>query len=171
MLYNRWAHEQYVTGLDAEAVLAATWKAGRAVDQYEAATDHLSSRGVTLEPVEYELQGETLTFMAELTDPVARLTAGFIVAPKLRISKDKQATLITTGNADPQTASLLRETIVPPEEDVIQRGKGLLGRYLDDDPSALKTIEETARKFLDVAWNTQERAMDETGEVDPKTIC
>lgn len=171
VLYSNWADQQHVTGLDAEVALAAAWKAGRSVGQYEAATDHLRSRGVDPEPVEYDLHGETLQFMADLTDPVARLTAGFVVAPKLRVVKDKQATLVATGNADPQTASLYRDAIVPPEEDAIERGKQLLSRYLEADGSAVKTVEETADAFLDVAWKSQEQAMDETGEVDPKTIC
>jgi len=171
VLYSNWADQQHGTGLDADVALAAAWKAGRSVDQYEAATDHLRSRGVNPEPVEYELHGETLQFMADLTDPVAQLTAGFVVAPKLRVVKDKQATLVATGNADPQTASLYRDTIVPPEEDAIERGKQLLSRYFDDDASAVKTVKETADAFLDVAWKSQEQAMDETGEVDPKTIC
>lgn len=171
VLYSNWADQQHVTGLDADVALAAAWKAGRSVDQYEAATDHLRSRGVDPEPVEYELHGETLQFMADLTDPVARLTVGFVVAPKLRVVKDKQATLVATGNADPQTASLYRDTIVPPEEDAIERGKQLLSRHFDADTSAVKTVEETADAFLDVAWKSQEQAMDETGEVDPKTIC
>lgn len=109
--------------------------------------------------------------MVDLTDPVARLTGGFVVAPKLRVVKDSQATLVATGNADPQTASLYRDTIVPPEEDAIERGKQLLSRYFDVDASVVKTVEETADAFLDVAWKSQEQAMDETGEVDPKTIC
>lgn len=171
VLYSSWADRQSVTGLDAEAALAAAWKAGRSVDQYETATDRLTSRGVPIEPAEYELHGETLTFMADLTDTVARLTAGFIVAPKLRIVKDKQATLIATFNADARTASLYRERIVPPEEDAVRRGKRLLGRYLDADLSVLKTVEETAIDYLDVARKSQEKAMDATGEVDPKTIC
>jgi hypothetical protein len=171
VLYSNWADQQHLKGLDADVALAAAWKAGRSVDQYEAATDHLRSHGVEPEPVEYELHGETLQFMADLTDPVARLTAGFVVAPKLRVVKDKQATLVATGNADPQTASLYRGTIVPPEEDAIERGKQLLSRYFDVDASAVTTVEETADAFLDVAWKSQEQAMDETGEVDPKTIC
>lgn len=93
------------------------------------------------------------------------------MAPKLRIVKDKQATLVATGSADPQTASLYRETIVPPEEKAIERGQRLLETYLDDDPSAVQTVEVTAEEFLDVAWESQERAMDETDEIDPKTIC
>ncbi|WP_338737787.1 hypothetical protein [Haloplanus salilacus] len=172
VLYGDWADRQRVTGMDAEVALAAAWKAGRSVEQYEAVTDHLSSRGVDPEPVEYALHGETLQFMADLTDPVARVTAGFVVAPKLRAVKDKQATLVATGNADPQTASLYRDTIVPPEEEAIERGKRLLSRYLDDDDtSAVKTVEETADAFLEVTWKSQERAMDETGDIDPKTIC
>lgn len=171
VLYSNWADQQHVTELDADVALAAAWKAGRSVDQYEAATDHLKSRGVDPEPVEYELHGGTLQFMADLTDPVARLTAGFVVAPKLRVVKDKQATLVATGNADPQTASLYRDTIVPPEEDAIERGKQLLARYFEADASAVRTVEETADAFLDVAWKSQEQAMDETGEIDPKTIC
>jgi hypothetical protein len=109
--------------------------------------------------------------MADLTDPVARLTAGFVVAPELRVVKDRPATLVATGNADPQTASLYRDTIIPPEEDAIERGEQLLSGYLQADTSAVKTLEETADEFLDVAWKSQEQAMDETGEVDPKTIC
>lgn len=171
VLYSRWAGQQGVTGLDAEVALAAAWKAGRSVEQCEAATDHLSSRGGEPEPVEYELHGETLQFMAELTDPVARLTAGFVVAPKLRVVKDKQATLVATGNADPQTASLYRENIVPPEADAVERGKRLLVRYVETAPSAMETIENTADRFLDITRESQERAMDETGEIDPKTIC
>jgi len=171
VLYSNWADQHHVTGRDAEVALAAAWKAGRSVDQYEAATGHLRSRGVEPEPVEYELHGETLQFMADLTDPVARLTAGFVVAPKLRVVKDRQATLVATGNADPQTASLYRDTIVPPEEDAIERGKQLLSRYFETDGSAVKTVEEIVEAFLDVAWTSQEQAMDETGEVDPKTIC
>jgi len=171
VLYSNWADQQHVKGLDADVALAAAWKAGRSVDQYEAATDHLRSRGVDPEPVEYELHGETLQFMADLTAPVARLTAGFVVAPKLRVVKDKQATLVATGNADPQTASLYRDTIVPPEEDAIERGKQLLSRYFEADASAVQTVEETADAFLDVAWQSQEQAMDETGEVNLKTIC
>lgn len=171
VLYSRWAGQQGVTDLDAEVALAAAWKAGRSVEQYEAATDHLSSRGVEPEPVEYELHGETLQFMAELTDPVARLTAGFVVAPKLRVVKDKQATLVATGNANPQTASLYRENIVPPEADAVERGTRLLARYVEIAPSAMETIENTADRFLDVTWESQEQAMDETGEIDPKTIC
>lgn len=171
MLYSNWADQQHITGLDADVALASAWKAGRSVDQYEAVTDHLVSRGVDPEPVEYELHGETLRFLANLTDPVARLTAGFVVAPKLRVVKDKQATLVATGNADPQTAKLYRETIVTPEEDAIERGKQLLSRYFDTDTSAVKTIDETANAFLNVARKSQKQAMDETGDVDPKTIC
>jgi len=171
VLYSEWADQRDVTGLDAEVALAAARKAGRSVDQYEAATEHLSSHGIEPDPVEYELHGETLQYMAELADPVARLTAGFVVAPKLRIVKDKQATLVATGSADPQTASLYRDTIVPPEEAAVERGKRLLSRYLDDDPSAIGTVDSVAVEFLDVAWDSQERAMNETGEVDPKTIC
>lgn len=172
VLYSRWAAHDGVTGLDAEVALEAAWKAGQSVDQYEAATDHLSNnRGIDPEPVEYELHGDTLQFMADLSNPVARLTAGFVVAPKLRVLKDKQATLVATGSADPQTASLYREEIVPPEEDAIARGKDLLGRYLDSGPVAMETIETTAQEFLDVARKSQEQAMDETGAVDPKTIC
>lgn len=171
VLYSKWADQHDVTGLDAEVALAAAWKAGRSVDQYEAATDHLSSHGIEPDPVEYELHGETLQYMADLTDPVARLTAGFLVAPKLRVVKDKQATLVATGSADPQTASLYRDTIVPPEEAAIERGTRLLTRYLDDDPSVIETIDSVAAEFLNVAWESQEQAMDETGEVDPKTIC
>lgn len=171
VLYSDWADQQDVTGLDADATLAAAWKAGRSVDQYEAATDRLVSRGVDPDPIEYELHGETLQFMADLTDPVARLTAGFVVAPKLRVVKDKQATLVATGNADPRTANLYRETIIPPEEDAIERGKQLLSRYFDADTSAVETVEETADAFLDIARKSQKQAMDETGDVDPKTIC
>jgi hypothetical protein len=171
VLYSNWADQQHLKGLDADVALAAAWKAGRSVDQYEAATDHLRSRGIDPEPAEYELHGETLQFMADLTDPVARLTAGFVVAPKLRVVKDKQATLVATGNADPQTASLYRDTIVPPEEDAIERGRQLLSRYFEADASAVTTVKETADAFLNIAWKAQEQAMDETGEVDPKTIC
>lgn len=170
-LYSGWAKQQSGNVLDSEVALAAARKAGQSVDQYETVTDHLSDRGVTVEPLELELQGETLTFLAELTDPVTKLTAGFVVAPKLRVVKDKQATLIATRNADPQTARLYRERIMPPEEDAIQRGKRLLGRYLDDDPSALTTVNETAREFLDVSWAAQDQAMDVTDNVDPETIC
>jgi hypothetical protein len=171
VLYSNWADRQHVKGLEADVALASAWKAGRSVDQYEAATDHLVSRGVDPEPIEYELHGETLQFMISLTDPVARLTAGFVVAPKLRVVKDKQATLVATGSADPQTANLYRETIIPPEEDAIERGKQLLSRYFDTDASAVKTVDETADAFLDVARKSQKQAMDETGDVDPKTIC
>ncbi|MEF8979582.1 MAG: hypothetical protein V5A39_12045, partial [Haloarculaceae archaeon] len=171
VLYSGWADQHEVAGLEAEVALAAAWKAGRSGDQYEAATDQLSSHGVELEPIEYELHGETLRYMADLNDPVAKLTAGFVVAPKLRVVKDKQATLVATGSADPQTASLYRDTIVPPEEAAIDRGKRLLMRYLDDDPTVIETVEATAEDFLEVAWESQKQAMDETGEVDPKTIC
>ncbi len=171
VLYSGWADYRELSGFDAEVAMAAAWKAGRSVDQYEAATDQLSSHGVEPEPVEYELHGETLRYLAGLDDPVARLTAGFVVAPKLRVVKDKQATLVATGSADPQTASLYRDTIVPPEQAAIERGRQLLTRHLDDDPSAIETVEVTAEDFLDVAWESQKQAMDETGEVDPKTIC
>lgn len=171
VLYSQWAAKEDLTGLSADVALAASWKAGRSVDQYEAATDHLSNQGIDPEPVEYELHGDTLQFMADLTDPVARLTAGFVVAPKLRAVKDKQATLVATGSADPQTASLYRDTIIPPEAAAIDRGTRLLTQYLDTDPSALEVIEATAHEFLDIARTSQEQAMDETGEVDPKTIC
>lgn len=171
VLYGGWADGTGATGLDAEVALAAAWKAGRSTGQYEAATDHLDGRGATLEPVAYDLHGDTLTFMAALDSPVARLTAGFVVAPKLRVVKDRQATLVATGNADPQTASLFRDAVVPPEEEAIERGTRLLERYLADDPAAVETVEATARDFLDVARESQERAMNETGEVDPKTIC
>jgi hypothetical protein len=109
--------------------------------------------------------------MDDLSDPVARVTAGFVVAPKLRVVKDKQATLVATGSADPQTASLYRETIVPPEEEAIRRGIRLLEQYLNDNSAVVTTVEETAREFLDISWESQEQAMDETGEIDPKTIC
>ncbi|MEF8888025.1 MAG: hypothetical protein V5A30_09475 [Haloarculaceae archaeon] len=171
VLYSDWANHGAVEGLDADVALAAAWKAGRSVDQYEAATARLSGRGVEPDPVEYEIHGDTLQFMADLADPVARLTAGFVVAPKLRVVKDKQATLVATGNADPQTASLYRERVVPPEEDAIERGMQLLSRYVEAAPSAVETAEETADAFLDVAWTAQEQAMDETGDVDPKTVC
>jgi hypothetical protein len=171
VLYSSWSDQREITGFDAEVAMAAAWKAGRSVDQYEAATDRLSSHGVDLEPVEYELHGETLQFMADLEDPVAQLIAGFVVAPKLRVVKDKQATLVATGSADPQTASLYRDTIVPPEEAAIERGRQLLTRILGDEPSAIETVEATADDFLDIAWESQKQAMDETGEVDPKTIC
>jgi hypothetical protein len=172
VLYSRWAVQDGLAGLEADVALAAAWKAGRSVDQYETATDHLTNnRGIDPEPVEYELHGDTLQFMADLSNPVARLTAGFVVAPKLRVVKDKQATLVATGSADPQTASLYREEIVPPEEDAIARGKDLLGRYLDSEPAALETIETTAQGFLEVSRISQEQAMNETGEVDPKTVC
>lgn len=171
VVYAGWADQQPLSGLDAEAALAAASKSGASVSQYEAATDHLGDRGVDLEPIEYEVHGDTLQFMADLADPVARLTAGFVVAPKLRVVKDKQATLVATGSADPQTASLFREEIVPPEERAIERGRDLLERYLDDDPACVATVEATARDFIDVSRRSQERAMNETGEVDPKTIC
>lgn len=171
VLYSRWGAQEGGTGVTAEVALASAWKAGRSVEQYEAATDHLSGHGVEPEPVEYELHGDTLQFMAGLTDPVARLTAGFVVAPKLRVVKDKQATLVATGNADPQTASLYRETTIPPETDAIERGKRLLVRYTETEPSAVETIEASAKRFLAVARESQERAMDETGDIDPKTIC
>jgi len=171
VLYSEWAAGRGSTGIDAEVALASAWKAGRSTAQYEAATGHLSDRGASLERIEYELHGETLQFMADLADPVARLTAGFVVAPKLRVVKDTQATLVATGSADPQTASLYRERIRPPEEAAIERGRGLLERYLAEDPAAIDTVAETATAFLDVAWASQEQAMDETGEVDPKTIC
>ncbi|MGB9965160.1 hypothetical protein [Halobacterium hubeiense] len=170
-LYGEWADQRGLAGLDAEVALAAAWKAGQSVEQYEAAADQLSSHGVELEPVEYEIHGGTLQYMAGLDDPVARLTAGFVVAPKLRVVKDKQATLVATGSADPQTASLYRDTIVPPEEAAIERGRRLLARHLDDDPSAIGIVEATAADFLDAAWESQEQAMGETGEVDPKTVC
>lgn len=171
VLYSNWAEQRELTGRAVDVALTAAWKAGQSVEQYEAATEQLTSHGIEPAPVEYELHGETLRFMADLVDPVARLTAGFVVAPKLRVVKDKQATLVATGSADPQTASLYRETIVPPEEDAIERGTRLLEQYLADDPTAVETIETTAEKFLDVAWRSQEQAMDETGDVDPKTIC
>jgi len=171
VLYSGWAGQHEVAGLEAEVALAAAWKAGRSVGQYEAATDQLSGHGVELDPVEYGLHGETLRYMADLDDPVARLTAGFVVAPKLRVVKDKQATLVATGSADPQTASLYRDTIVPPEEAAIERGRRLLTRVLENDPTAVETVEATAEDFLEVAWESQKQAMDETGEVDPKTVC
>jgi hypothetical protein len=171
VLYGDWATQGDRAGLAAEVRLAAAWKAGRSVDQYEAVTEHLSGQGVEPEPVEYELHGDTLQFMAELTDPVARLTAGFVVASKLRVVKDKQATLVATGSADPQTASLYRDTVVPPEENAIERGKRLLNRYVDAEPSRIDTVESTAEEFLGIARASQERAMNETGKVDPKTIC
>lgn len=171
VLYSGWADQRSLAGRDADVALAAAWKAGQSVEHYEAATDQLSNHGIELEPIEYELHGATLRFMDELSDPVARVTAGFVVAPKLRVVKDKQATLVATGSADPQTASLYRETIVPPEEEAIRRGTRLLEEYLDDAPDVIKTIEETVHEFLDIAWESQEQAMDETGEVDPKTIC
>lgn len=95
------------------------------------------------------------------------ITAGFVVAPKLRVVKDKQATLVATGNADPQTAKLYRETIVSPEEDAIERWKQLRSRYFDTNASAVKTADA----FRDIARKSQKRAMDETGDVDPKTVC
>lgn len=109
--------------------------------------------------------------MDELTEPVAKLTAGFLVAPKLRVVKDRQATLVATGNADPQTAELYRETIVPPEEAAVERGTHLLQQIIAEDRNAVETVEETAREFLNVTRQSQEQAMDETGDVDPKTIC
>lgn len=75
-LYSQWAGQEYLTGLDADVALAASWEAAQSVDQYEAATERLSSNGVEPEPVEYELHGETLQFMANLAAPVARLTVG-----------------------------------------------------------------------------------------------
>jgi hypothetical protein len=171
VLYSDWAEQRGVTGRDADVALAAAWKAGQSVAQYEAATEQLKGHGIDPEPVEYDLHGETLRFMADLSDPVARVTAGFVVAPKLRVVKDRQATLVATGSADPQTASLYRETIVPPEAEAIERGVGLLERYLDDEPATVATVEETTHAFLDVAWESQEQAMEETGEVDPKTVC
>lgn len=171
VLYSGWADQYGIGGFDAEVAMAAAWKAGQSVEQYEAATEQLTSHGIEPEPIEYELHGETLQFMADLEDPVARLTAGFVVAPKLRVVKDKQATLVATGSADPQTASLYRETIVPPEEAAIERGKQLLSQYLTEDSSAIEVVEATAEDFLDAAWESQKQAMNETGEVDPKTIC
>lgn len=171
VLYSNWADQRGVTGRDATFALAAAWKGGQSVVQYEAATDQLSSHGVDPDPVEYGLHADTLGFMADLSEPVPRLTAGFVVAPKLRVVKDKQATLVATGSADPQTASLYRETIVPPEEEAIKRGLRLLEQYLDDDPALMTPVEETVQEFLDVAWDAQDRAMDETGEIDPKTVC
>jgi hypothetical protein len=35
----------------------------------------------------------------------------------------------------------------------------------------LLTISATVEESLDIAWRSQEQVMDETGEVDPKTIC
>jgi hypothetical protein len=171
VLYSSWADQRGLTGRDADVALVAAQKAGQSVDQYEAATDQLSNHGIELEPIEYELHGATLQFMDDLSDPVARVTAGFVVAPKLRVVKDKQATLVATGSADPQTASLYRETIVPPEEEAIRRGIRLLEQYLNDNSAVVTTVEETAREFLDISWESQEQAMDETGEIDPKTIC
>jgi hypothetical protein len=171
VLYSGWADQRSLTGRDADVALAAAWKAGQSVDQYEAATDQLSNHGIELEPIEYELHGATLQFMDDLSDPAARVTAGFVVAPKLRVVKDKQATLVATGSADPQTASLYRETIVPSEEEAIRRGIRLLEQYLNDNSAVVTTVEETAREFLDISWESQEQAMDETGEIDPKTIC
>lgn len=171
VLYSRWADQRSLSGRDADVALAAAWKAGQSVEQYEAATDQLSNHGIELEPIEYELHGATLQFMDNLSDPVARVTAGFVVAPKLRVVKDKQATLVATGSADPQTASLYRETIVPSEEEAIRRGIRLLEQYLNDNSAVVTTVEETAREFLDISWESQEQAMDETGEIDPKTIC
>lgn len=171
VVYSGWADVDQVTELEAEGALAAAWKAGQSVDQYEAATDRLRERGVTPEPVEFEVHGDTLAAMADLDGPIARLTVGFVVAPKLRVVKDKQATLVATGSADPQTASLYREDIVPPEEAAVERGRRLLEGALDAEPAAVDVIEEAARDFLDVAWESQERAMDETGEIDPKTVC
>lgn len=171
VLYSRWADQRSLSGRDADVALAAAWKAGQSVEQYEAATDQLSNHGIELEPIEYELHGATLQFMDNLSDPVARVTAGFVVAPKLRVVKDKQATLVATGSADPQTASLYRETIVPSEEEAIRRGIRLLEQYLNDNSAVVTTVKETAREFLDISWESQEQAMDETGEIDPKTIC
>jgi hypothetical protein len=171
VLYSDWADQQDIAGNNARVALTAAWKAGQSVDQYEAATDHLANHGVEVEPVEYAIHADTIGFMAALSDPVARVTAGFVVAPKLRVVKDKQATMVATGSADPQTASLYRERIVPPEDEAIERGKELLDAFLNDDPAAIDTIEETTKEFLDIAWASQEQAMDETGDVDPKTIC
>lgn len=170
-LYSGWAGQRELGDFDAEVAMAAAWKAGQSVEQYEAATEQLTNHDIEPERIEYELYGDTLQYMADLEDPIAQLTAGFVVAPKLRVVKDKQATLVATGSADPQTASLYRDTIVPPEEMAIERGRELLKRYLDDNPAAVDTIEATAAAFLEAAWAAQKQAMDETGDVDPKTIC
>ena len=115
-----------------------------------------------------ELEDVLSTVDDDPSDRVVRVTAEFVVAPKLRV---KQATPVATGSADPQTASLYRETVVPPEENTIDRGRQLLSQYLDDDLSVIEIVDQTADAFLDIAWESQERAMDETGEMDPKTIC
>lgn len=154
-----------------EATLAFAWKAGVSSNHYEAATERLASMDVELEPLEFALHGDTLQYMSERSSIAARVATGLFVAPKLRIVKDKQTLLVAEANADIRTMGLYRETVVEDEKAAVERGRTLLERLLKQDEAAAETVERTSREFLDVARRSQEQAMDETGEIDPKSIC
>ena len=154
-----------------EATLTFAWKVGVSSAHYEAATERLRSLNADLEPLEFAIHGDTLAYMADQTSTAERVTAGLIVAPKLRIVKDKQTLMVAEANADLRTMGLYRETVVEDEETALDRGTDLLARILEADEGHAKAVSETADEFLDIAAKSQDRAMDETGEIDPKSIC
>lgn len=154
-----------------EATLAFARKAGVSSDHYEAATERLHSLGADLEPLEFAIHGDTLAYMSERSSTAGRVTAGLFVAPKLRIVKDKQTLLVAESNADIRTMGLYRETIVEDEKTALEDGIDLLKRILESDDTHAETMRETADEFLEIAHQSQERAMDEAGEIDPKSIC
>lgn len=154
-----------------EATLAFAWKAGVSSNHYEAATERLAGMDVEMEPLEFSLHGDTLQYMSDRSSAAARVATGLFVAPKLRIVKDKQTLLVAEANADIRTMGLYRETVVEDEKAAVERGRTLLERLLEQDETAAETVERASREFLDVARRSQEEAMDETGEIDPKSIC
>lgn len=154
-----------------EATLAFAWKAGVSSEHYEAATERLRSMGADVEPLEFAIHGDTLGYMREQSSTAERVAVGLFAAPKLRIVKDKQTLMVAEANADLRTMGLYRETIVEDEQAALDRGVDLLTRILETDPGHAEAVAATAEEFLEIAHESQEQAMDEAGEIDPKSIC
>ena len=168
-VYSRWAGDSDpdVPGLSRDFV----WKANEFSERYGTVTDLLERKRVELEPVDFAVTSESMQFLAGLDASPDRVAIGLVVAPNFRLARDRQADIIAEANADLRSMKLFRESVVPGDEETIERGRTWLARLLADGMTTREELETAAADFFDLARRVQEENMDAAGDVDPSSIC
>lgn len=168
-LYSRWAADPDPDYPDLTREFV--WKAGEFSRLYEDATDLLERKQDELAEIEFGIESESMTFLADLSASADRVAVGLIVAPSFRKARDQQADMIAEANADLRSMKLFREEVIPSEEETIDRGRMWLARLLEDGATSQGDVRGTASDFFELARRVQEENMDAAGDVDPSAIC
>lgn len=169
ILYSRWAGDPDPDYPDLTHEFV--WKAGEFSRLYEDVTDLLERKHVDTEDVEFAIQSESMTFLADLSATDERVTVGLIVAPSFRTARDQQADLIAEANADLRSMKLFREDVIPSEGETIDRGRVWLARLLEAGETTRADVQGIASDFFELVRRVQEENMDAAGDIDPSAIC